>query len=551
MLKRALLLAALALVLPAPAFAGTFSKQGSDLVYTGTSRRRPAERLRLVGHARLLHVHAAGDRRRSPSGCVFAAANWNCPSTGYTRFVVRGHGGERRRPRGRRAPRPARRRRGRRHPRRVRPGRHARSAAAGTTGCAAPAADDHLSGGAGADRLEGGDRRGRFSGGDGVDVVNYYTTRPAPRLREHRRRRATTATAGERRQRPARRRGPLGGAGRRRPRRRRGSSRAAHDPRRPTATTRSPARRARHVSGEAGTDTILARDGVADDVDCGAGAAPRSRPDRRPPPTARRSTRATRPSPTTTPTASTAPPTATTATRRVSPGCSTPENGIDEDCSGADAPQLDRDHDGFPVRATATTRAPRSTRRARDRRQRHRRELRRPAQPYPAIGVVVGDAWDHHRGKARIARLRLDRVKRGTVVTVRCTGKGCKPAKLRVKAKRRGTLAARRPPRRDPAPQGHAARAARHPPGHARRGRSASRAVASAASRRGATCASRRAASPAAASRPSAAPSPGSARCRPRWRSRSACRRTTRSRASGPRSAAGRAPRPARRARAA
>ena len=54
--------------------------------------------------------------------------------------------------------------------------------------------------------------------------------------------------------------------------------------------------------------------------------------------------------------------------------------------------------------------------------------------------MVVGDAWDHRRGKARIARLRLDRVKRGTVVTVRCTGKGCKPARLKVEAKRRGTL---------------------------------------------------------------------------------------------------------------
>ena len=111
-----------------------------------------------------------------------------------------------------------------------------------------------------------------------------------------------------------------------------------------------------------------------------------------------------------------------------------PENGIDEDCSGADAPQLDRDRDGFPIPRDCNDASAAINPGAREITGNGTDEnCDGRAQPYPAIGVVVGDAWDHRRGKARIARLLLDRVKRGTVVSVRCTGKGCKPAKMKLR----------------------------------------------------------------------------------------------------------------------
>ncbi len=69
----------------------------------------------------------------------------------------------------------------------------------------------------------------------------------------------------------------------------------------------------------------------------------------RSPTTATRATPAKRSRATRTSTASASRPTATTRTRASTPAPSTcPDNGVDEDCSGVDAVDLDRDADGIP-----------------------------------------------------------------------------------------------------------------------------------------------------------------------------------------------------------
>lgn len=436
MLKRVLILAALALVLPAPAFAGTFSKEGATLVYTGTNAGETISGY-LSGSTLRFTTYPAGTTFTATSGCVNdIPAYIDCPSVLYTRYEARGLGG---------ADHfsaigniPATLYGGEGDD--ILDGYDQADTLVGGGGddwLRGNGGPDSLSGGAGADRLEGGTGGDTIGGGDGVDVANYnYGVAPGVTV-------SIDGVAND------------GNAGE--------GDNVLPDvedlwgsPFNDTLTGSSGPNTIRGaagndtitglggrdtLSGQAGADAILARDGVPDEIDCGSpvggsaqvdliddvvncapvDASDEAQPDHdgdgvdRPADCDDRD-----------------------PARR--PGLfDVPENGIDEDCSGADAPQLDRDRDGFPVprdcddaSAAINPAAREITGNGTDENCDGR------AQPYPAIGVVVGDAWDHRRGKARIARLQLDRVKRGTRVTVRCKGKGCKPAKLKLKVRKRG-----------------------------------------------------------------------------------------------------------------
>ena len=94
-------------------------------------------------------------------------------------------------------------------------------------------------------------------------------------------------------------------------------------------------------------------------------------------------------------TASAAPPTATTRRRRSARALAdVPDNGIDEDCSGADTTAADRDGDGTPRPQDCNDADDGDPARAAGGdRQRHRRELRRAHRPVPA---------DHGLGAQRL-----------------------------------------------------------------------------------------------------------------------------------------------------
>ena len=103
-----------------------------------------------------------------------------------------------------------------------------------------------------------------------------------------------------------------------------------------------------------------------------------------------------------------------------------PDNGIDEDCSGVDAVDADRDRDGTPRPAGLQRQRRRGPARVgRDDRQRGRRELRRPDRSVPA---------DHRRRVPRLGtarsgtvnlRLEAKRFARNTAIEMRCDGRRC------------------------------------------------------------------------------------------------------------------------------
>ena len=394
MLKRALILSALALALPAPAFAGTFSKSGSDLVYTGTGVDDQLSGYNSSGTL-VFSTFTAGTTATVASGCVFAAANWNCPSTGYTRLVVRGNGGD-----------------DAVHAVGPLPGlldggegddildgfdeADTLAGGGGDDWLRGGGAADILSGGAGADRLEGGTGGDSFAGGDGVDVVNYFYATANTNVSIDGA--ANDGEAGE------------------------------HDnvladvedlwgsPQQDTLTGSAGPNTIRGgngndtitglggrdtLAGEAGSDAMFARDGAPDEVDCGSpggsaqidliddaakcapvDASDEAQPDHDGdgvdrPADCDDGNAARRPG------CSTSPRTASTRTARARTRRSSTATTTASRC-----------------RATATTGARRSTRaRASGAGNRTDENCDGRAQPDLAIGVVVGDAWDDRAGR--------------------------------------------------------------------------------------------------------------------------------------------------------
>jgi hypothetical protein len=436
-LRRALLLAALALLLPASAQAGTFSKQGTTLVYTGTDADEQLSGYP-SGTKLIFSTFPAGTTWSVDSSCALNLGNIECSTLGYTRYEARGLGG---------ADRfygmgviPATLDGG--------PGDDILDGAGladiliggeGDDWLRGAAGNDDIRGGSGDDRLEGGPGPGggadTYSGGDGIDVVNYFYASAGVNVSIDGV--ANDGQAGE---------GDnvlpdvenlwgsddpdtlVGSAG---PNSIEGG---------PGGDTITGLGGRDELFGEDGNDTIYARDGVGEPVECGANVDIAEVDDVD-----------GEPSECETVSSSNAlqpdldgdgvdrPADCDDGNPALRPGLpDIPENGVDEDCSGADAPQLDRDGDGFPVPRDcddANAAIKPGVREIPGNRADENCDGRAPG--LPRVGVAVSDAWSATGRVARVARMELDGVKRGTSVAVRCDGKGCAFKRRTVKAKGR------------------------------------------------------------------------------------------------------------------
>ena len=201
---------------------------------------------------------------------------------------------------------------------------------------------------------------------------------------------------------------------------------------------RRPVRRRRASTSSTaatGDDNIVSRDGRAEH-----GRLRRRATTPRSPTTATSASRARRSRATPTATASAARPTATTRTRGSAPASTdVPDNGVDEDCSGVDAINLDRDGDGSPRPQDCDDTERRDpARRPRGDRQRRRRELR---HAHPAVPAAVGLGQRHVAGvgnRTRNLTLLAKDFPKGTVITLRCLRSPACPGKAvtrRVKRK--------------------------------------------------------------------------------------------------------------------
>lgn len=103
-----------------------------------------------------------------------------------------------------------------------------------------------------------------------------------------------------------------------------------------------------------------------------------------------------------------------------------PDNGIDEDCSGADATDRDRDRDGSPRPQDCDDANPATRPGA--------REVIGNAidencdtriEPFPPIAGSVANAWSAAGSRTRNVRLVARRFPRGTAIQITCTGSGC------------------------------------------------------------------------------------------------------------------------------
>jgi Ca2+-binding RTX toxin-like protein len=169
------MLALLALLVPASAQAGTFSKVGTTLLYTGTDADEQLSGYS-SGTALIFSTFPAGTTFAG-TGCALNLGNIECSTLGYTRYEARGLGG---------IDRfygmgliPATLDGG--------PGNDILDGAGlgdiliggeGDDWLRGAAGNDDIRGGSGDDRLEGGPGPSggadTFSGGDGIDVVNYF-----------------------------------------------------------------------------------------------------------------------------------------------------------------------------------------------------------------------------------------------------------------------------------------------------------------------------------------------------------------------------------------
>ena len=145
-------------------------------------------------------------------------------------------------------------------------------------------------------------------------------------------------------------------------------------------------------NGGPGDDNIISRDGRAEQVDCGRDTTPRSPTTatrallRRGPGRRRRRRRAH-------------PADCDDTNPGIHPGAvDVPDNGIDEDCSGVDAVDLDRDGDGSPRPQDCDDTVARSTPARGGHRQHVDENCDGRIEPYPPlIGSVAGTFWKPRR----------------------------------------------------------------------------------------------------------------------------------------------------------
>ena len=202
------------------------------------------------------------------------------------------------------------------------------------------------------------------------------------------------------------------------------------------------------VAGGADADTVLARDGVREPVDCGAGAdggeadtidelagcegvaisderIPDADGD-----------------------GASKPADCDDGNPAVRPGVvDTPDNGVDEDCSGADAVNLDRDADRFLRPTDCDDANPRINPGARDvPGNRIDEDCSGGPAPFPALGSIATGAFDFPGRSTRMLFLNIRQPRKGSTLKITCRGGGC-PFRARTRriARSRDKLIIQRP----------------------------------------------------------------------------------------------------------
>jgi hypothetical protein len=124
-----------------------------------------------------------------------------------------------------------------------------------------------------------------------------------------------------------------------------------------------------------------------------------------------------------------------------------PENGIDEDCSGADAVNLDRDADGFLRPSDCNDNDPRIHPGAVDiPGNRIDEDCRGGPAPFPLLDSTIAATYTFSRSFTRFTGLTIRRVHAGSTLRMACSGRGC-PFRSRARKLKRNqrTLALSRP----------------------------------------------------------------------------------------------------------
>ena len=115
----------------------------------------------------------------------------------------------------------------------------------------------------------------------------------------------------------------------------------------------------------------------------------------------------------------------------------TPDDGIDQDCSGADASNLDRDGDGFPRPQDCNDADPAIRPGAREIAGNAVDENCDTAVvPFPALPGFVGNLWAASGSRTVNLKLTAKDFPRGTRIELRCSGPGC-PSRRRTRTVRR------------------------------------------------------------------------------------------------------------------
>jgi hypothetical protein len=117
-----------------------------------------------------------------------------------------------------------------------------------------------------------------------------------------------------------------------------------------------------------------------------------------------------------------------------------PDDGVDQDCSGADATNLDRDADGFPVPQDCDDTNGAIRPGAREKRGNAVDEnCDEQIVPFPPLAGSVANAWLVDVGGTRNVTLRAKGFPRGTRIRMRCSGRGCSigDVRRRVRSRRR------------------------------------------------------------------------------------------------------------------
>jgi hypothetical protein len=103
-----------------------------------------------------------------------------------------------------------------------------------------------------------------------------------------------------------------------------------------------------------------------------------------------------------------------------------PENGIDEDCNGTDAVNLDRDGDGFLRPTDCNDADPRINPGARDiPGNRVDEDCSGTPAPFPLLGSLATGIFEFPGRFTRLVSITIRRPRKGSTMQITCRGGGC------------------------------------------------------------------------------------------------------------------------------